>query len=139
MPERLAEVVELLITHSVGCSAHFTQIAAVEALRGPQDPVDTMVESFRTRRDRVVEGLNAIPGVSCRRPQGAFYAFPNIQGLGLESEVLAERLLRETGVALLPGTAFGQYGEGYVRLSYANSMENLERALERIETFVTGL
>jgi aspartate/methionine/tyrosine aminotransferase len=139
MPERLARVVELLITHSVGCSAHFTQIAAVVALRGPQDEVEALVESFRVRRDRVVAGLNAIPGISCQRPQGAFYAFPNVRNLGLSSDELADRLLQEAGVALLPGTAFGENGDGYLRLSYANSMENIEQALGRIEGFVKGL
>ncbi|HET7010145.1 MAG TPA: pyridoxal phosphate-dependent aminotransferase [Anaerolineales bacterium] len=139
MPEPLARVVELLITHSVGCSAHFTQIAAVEALRGPQDQVEALAGSFRVRRNRLVEGLNAIPGISCQRPQGAFYVFPNIRALGLGSDEVADRLLREVGVALLPGTAFGTNGEGYLRLSYANSMDNLERALDRIGTFVRNL
>jgi aspartate aminotransferase len=139
MPERLARVVELLITHSVGCSAHFTQIAAIAALRGPQDEVEALVEAFRIRRDRVVAGLNAIPGISCQRPQGAFYAFPNVRRLGLSADALADRLLQEAGVALLPGTAFGENGEGYLRLSYANSMQNLERALERIDGFVRSL
>jgi aspartate/methionine/tyrosine aminotransferase len=139
MPESLAHSVELLITHSVGCTAQFTQIAGVEALRGPQAPVDALAESFRRRRDRVVAGLNALPGVHCQEPQGAFYAFPNIRRLGIPSDALAERILQETGVALLPGTAFGVYGEGYLRLSYANSMENLERALDRLDTFVRTL
>jgi len=139
MPVALARVVELLVTHSVGSSAHFTQVAGVEALRGRQDDAQALIESFHVRRDRVISGLNAIPGISCQRPQGAFYAFPNIRQLGLNSDVLADRLLRETGVALLPGTAFGENGEGYLRLSYANSMENLERALERIGRFVKNL
>jgi aspartate/methionine/tyrosine aminotransferase len=139
MPEALARAVELLITHSVGCSAHFTQVAAVEALRGSQKETQALVDSFRDRRDRVVAGLNAIPGIRCRRPQGAFYAFPNIRALGLTSGELAERLLYETSVALLPGTAFGPHGEGYLRLSYANSMEKLEEGLRRMEAFVGGL
>lgn len=139
MPEALARSVELLITHSVGSTAQFTQIAGIEALRGSQAPVDRLVESFRQRRDRVVAGLNAIPGLRCQEPQGAFYAFPNIRELGIPSDLLAERILNETGVAVLPGTAFGVYGEGYLRLSYANSMENLERALERLDSFVRGL
>ena len=139
MPEPLARVVELLITHSVGCSAHFTQVAALEALRGSQRETEALVESFRARRDRVVAGLNAIPGIRCLRPQGAFYAFPNIRDLGLSSNELAERLLYEEGVALLPGTAFGAHGEGYLRLSYANSMENLDEALRRLEAFVGRL
>jgi len=139
MPEALARSVELLITHSVGSTAQFTQIAGIEALRGTQAPVDRLVESFRERRDRVVLGLNAIPGVHCQEPQGAFYAFPNIRALGMTSDALADRILEETGVALLPGTAFGQYGEGYLRLSYANSMEKLDLALERLDAFVRGL
>jgi aspartate/methionine/tyrosine aminotransferase len=139
MPEALARSVELLITHSVGCTAHFTQVAGVEALRGPQTEVEALVESFRRRRDRVVSRLNEIPGLHCREPQGAFYAFPNVRELGIPSDALAGRLLMETGVALLPGTAFGANGEGYLRLSYANSMENLERALARIDDFVRGL
>ncbi|OGT27577.1 MAG: aspartate aminotransferase [Gammaproteobacteria bacterium RBG_16_66_13] len=139
MPEALARSVELLITHSLGSTAQFTQIAGVEALRGPQVEVEATVESFRRRRDLVVSSLNVIPGLHCREPQGAFYAFPNIRQLGIPSEDLANRLLMETGVALLPGTAFGANGEGYLRLSYANSMDNLERALARIDTFVRGL
>jgi aspartate/methionine/tyrosine aminotransferase len=139
MPEALARRVELLLTHAYGCTAEFTQWAAVEALRGSQDWVAAMVAEYRRRRDRVVARLNAIPGISCREPQGAFYVFPNIRALGASSDQLAERLLHEAGVALLPGTAFGENGEGYLRLSYATSMENLERALERIGGFVRGL
>ena len=139
MPEPLAERVELLMTHAFGCTAEFTQVAAIEALRGPQDRVTAMVNEFRRRRDRVVAGLNAIPGISCREPRGAFYVFPNVTGLGLTTEELAGRILSEAGVALLPGTAFGGHGEGYLRISYATSMENLERALERIEEFVRRL
>ncbi len=139
MPEPLAQRVELLLTHAYGCTAEFTQVAAVEALRGPQDRVTVMVNEFRRRRDRVVAGLNAIPGITCREPQGAFYAFPNVSRLGLTADELAGRMLREAGVALLPGTAFGAYGEGYLRISYATSMENLERALDRIGEFVGRL
>jgi aspartate/methionine/tyrosine aminotransferase len=98
-----------------------------------------MVAEYRRRRDRIVAGLNAIPGFRCREPQGAFYVFPNVSGLGLSSDAFAERILRQAGVALLPGTAFGANGEGYLRLSYATSMENLERALERLEGFVRRL
>lgn len=139
MPEALARQVELLLTHAYGCTAEFTQWAAVEALGGSQQWVSAMVDEYRRRRDRVVAGLNAIPGITCREPQGAFYAFPNIKGLGLPSDALAERILREADVALLPGTAFGENGEGYLRLSYATSMDNLGRALERIDSFVGGL
>jgi aspartate/methionine/tyrosine aminotransferase len=136
MPEGLARRVELLLTHAYGCTAEFTQWAAVEALRGPQAWVEKMVAEYRRRRDLVVERLNAMPGITCREPQGAFYVFPNVTRLGREVEPLADEILRETGVALLPGTAFGMNGEGYLRLSYATSMENLEEAMARIAEFV---
>jgi aspartate/methionine/tyrosine aminotransferase len=139
MPEALARRVELLLTHAYGCTAEFTQWAAVEALRGPQDRVVAMVAEYRRRRDLVVERLNAMPGITCREPQGAFYVFPNVTGLGRSVEALAEAILREAGVALLPGTAFGVNGEGYLRISYATSMENLEQALLRIDEYVRGL
>jgi aspartate aminotransferase len=132
MPEPLAERVGLLMTHSVGCTASFTQVAGLEALRGPQEQVEAVVQEYRRRRDVLVRGLNQLPGVRCRTPQGAFYAFPNIIGLGHKAEWLADYLLEEAGVALLPGNGFGQYGEGYLRLCFANSMENIERALERM-------
>ncbi len=131
MPEALARRVELLFTHAHGCTAEFTQIAALQALRGPQDDVQKMVAAYQARRDLIVDGLNQIPGVHCLRPQGAFYAFPNITALGRPSEEIADLLL-EAGVALLPGTAFGDGGEGYLRLSFANSSANLQRALERM-------
>lgn len=133
MPEVLARRVSLLLTHSVGCTAQFTQIAGIEALRGPQDQVSYMVEQYKNRRDVIVQGLRDLPGVTCLLPQGAFYAFPNISALRTSSEALAELLLEEAGVALLPGTAFGTNGEGYLRISYANSQENLEEALRRME------
>jgi aspartate/methionine/tyrosine aminotransferase len=129
MPEALADRIQLLLTHTIGCTAHFTQYAGIEALTGPQDAVDKMVAAYRRRRDLLVNGLNAIPGISCQIPQGAFYAFPNVKDLGISSAELANYILEEAGVALLPGTAFGEYGEGYLRLSYANSLENLERAM----------
>jgi aspartate aminotransferase len=132
MPEPLAARMDLLLTHSVGCTATFTQFAGLEAVRGPQDEVDRVVAEFRRRRDRIVAGLNAIPGVRCPMPRGAFYAFPNVQAFGRSSAELADYLLQEAGVAVLPGTAFGRNGEGYLRLSYANSMENIDRALERM-------
>lgn len=132
MPEALAERVELLLTHSVGCTASFTQIAGLEALHGPQEPVDVVVSEYRRRRDVLVAGLNAIPGVSCRTPQGAFYAFPNVSALGKPVDWLAEYILEEAGVALLPGTSFGQNGEGYLRLCFANSLENIREALLQI-------
>jgi aspartate/methionine/tyrosine aminotransferase len=129
MPEALADRIQLLLTHTIGCTAHFTQYAGIEALTGPQDWVDKMVASYRRRRDLLVNGLNAIPGINCQIPQGAFYVFPNVKELGISSAELANYILEEAGVALLPGTAFGKYGEGYLRLSYANSLENLERAM----------
>jgi aspartate/methionine/tyrosine aminotransferase len=139
MPEPLAERVELLLTHSVGCSAAFTQAAGLEAVTGPQDDVTRMVAVFQSRRDRMVERLNAIPGVRCQTPQGAFYAFPNVSAFGIPSDELAMRILDETGVAVLSGRGFGAHGEGYLRLCYANSLENIERALERLADFFAGL
>lgn len=133
MPEALAEHVSRLMVNSVSCTASLVQRAGLEALTGPQDDVRAMVEAFRRRRDLMVEGLNRIPGISCREPAGAFYVFPNITGTGMSSKAFADLLLDEHGVAALSGTAFGEYGEGYLRLSYANSEENLAKALERIE------
>jgi aspartate/methionine/tyrosine aminotransferase len=130
MPEPLAGRVELLLTHSIGCTAHFTQVAGIEALNGPQERVVEMVAEYRRRRDVLVAGLNAIPGVTCRTPQGAFYAFPNFSSFGRPSTWWAEYLLEAAGVAVLPGTAFGACGEGYLRLCFANSMENIRTALE---------
>ncbi len=133
MPAPLAERVELLLTHSVGCTASFTQVAGIEAVNGPQDMVDTVVAEYRRRRDALVAGLNEIPGVRCRLPQGAFYVFPNASSFGRTSNWLAEYLLEEAGVALLPGTSFGKYGEGYLRLCFANSLENILAALEQMK------
>lgn len=132
MPAELAERIELLITHSVGCTAHFTQLAGIEALHGDQQQVEYVVAEYRRRRDALVAGLNQIPGMRCLLPQGAFYVFPNITAYGRSSDWLADYLLDEAGVAVLPGTSFGHYGEGYLRLCFANSMENLLRAVERI-------
>ncbi len=137
MPEELARRVALLLTHSIGCTAHFTQIAGIEALTGPQDYVFQMVEEYKRRRELVFHGLNAIPGVSCLEPQGSFYAFPNIQATGMSSGELAARIL-EGGVAVLPGSAFGKYGEGYLRIVFANSYENIEKALGRIDKVIRG-
>lgn len=133
MPRALAERVELLLTHSVGCTASFTQFAGIEALEGPQDQVQAALDEYQRRRDVLVTGLNALPGVRCRSPQGAFYAFPNLQAYGRTASWLADYLLEEAGVATLPGTAFGPRGEGYLRLCFANSMENIRQALERME------
>ena len=132
MHPEIAEQVALLLVNSCSCTAAFTQVAGLQALQGPHAEVEEMVAEFRRRRDLVVDGLNAIPGISCRRPKGAFYAFPNIRATGLSSQELADALLEEAGVATLSGTAFGQYGEGYLRISYANSIPNLEQALARI-------
>lgn len=134
MPERLAERVELLITHSVGCTAAFTQLAGLEALRGDQQQVEQVVASYRQRRDCLVAGLNSMPGVSCRNPLGAFYVFPNVSQLGRPSAWLAEYLLEQAGVALLPGTAFGKRGEGYLRLCFANSLEQISLAVEKMSS-----
>jgi aspartate/methionine/tyrosine aminotransferase len=139
MPAALAERVELLLTHSVGCTASFTQVAGLEAIRGPQEAVDAVLETYRRRRDALVAGLNRLPGVTCRTPQGAFYVFPNIRGVGKSSDWLADYLLEKAGVAVLPGTSFGKYGEGYLRLCFANSLENIELALERMETAIRKL
>ena len=138
MPRELAERVGLLLTHSVGSTAEFTQYAGIEALEGPQDQVDEVVKIYQQRRDAVVRGLNELPGVSCQNPQGAFYVFPNIQGLEMTSAGAADWMLEEAGVALLPGSAFGRYGEGYLRLSYANSVENIQRALERLKALLAS-
>ncbi|MGE5072258.1 MAG: aminotransferase class I/II-fold pyridoxal phosphate-dependent enzyme, partial [Anaerolineae bacterium] len=120
-----ARRMDLLLTHSVGCPAHFTQIAALEALRGPQDRVAEVVQEYQARRDLLVNGLNSIPGITCQKPQGAFYVFPNVKSFGMKSSDLADYLLEEAGIAVLPGTSFGVYGEGYIRLSYSTSRENL--------------
>jgi aspartate/methionine/tyrosine aminotransferase len=133
MPKELAARVDLLLTHSIGSTAHFTQFAGLEAVTGPQDMVNVMVTEYQRRRDVIVDGLNAIPGFTCQKPQGAFYVFPNITGAGMNSSDLANLILDKAGVALLPGNAFGEYGEGYLRLSYANSIENIEKGLERIK------
>lgn len=135
-PVQLARMVEQLQINATSCTSSFTQRAGLEALRGPQESVTKMVEEFRRRRDLIVEGLNRIPGFSCPVPRGAFYVFPNITGTGKTSKELADKLLDTGGVACLAGTAFGEYGEGYLRFSYANSQANIKKALERIEATV---
>jgi aspartate/methionine/tyrosine aminotransferase len=132
MPAELAEHVTRLMVNSASCTASFVQLAGVAALQGDQTPVARMVAEFRRRRDLLVDGLNRLPGVRCARPRGAFYVFPNVTGTGRPSAEVAERLLQEAGVAVLSGTAFGAHGEGYLRLSYANSEANLRAALERM-------
>ena len=139
MPAPLAEHVTRLMVNSASCTASFVQLAGIAALEGDQTPVTQMVDAFRRRRDLVVDGLNTLPGVSCARPRGAFYAFPNVTRLGRPSAEIAERLLNEAGVAVLPGTAFGAHGEGYLRLSYANSEANLRAALERMRPVLASL
>ena len=134
----LAQQISKLQTNSNSCTATFTQLAGIEALKGDQGPEEKMVEEFRRRRDLIVQGLNEIPGFSCKIPAGAFYAFPNITRLGIPSKKLADALLEEAGVAGLSGTAFGAWGEGYLRFSYANSQENIREALKRIKSFVTS-
>ncbi len=136
MPVPVAQAVARLVTNSTSCVATAVQIAGVKALTGSQDSVDQMVEAFRQRRDVIVQGLNQIPGFKCLMPAGAFYAFPNIEGTGRKSKELADYLLNEAGVATLSGTAFGHFGEGFLRLSYANSIENIHKALECIDTAV---
>jgi aspartate/methionine/tyrosine aminotransferase len=132
MPEALAERVELLLTHAVGSTATFTQYAGLAAIEGPQDPVARVVGGYRRRRDLLVEGLNRIPGVRCRVPQGAFYAFPNVTAFGRQSDWLADYLLEEAGVAVLAGSDFGRGGEGYLRLCFATSQDVIRAALARM-------
>ena len=139
-PPELARQMEKLLINSSSCAAAFTQMAAIEAYDSPQSDlaVGRMVEQFRQRRDLLVEGLNRIPGFRCNRPEGAFYAFPNIRETGFGEVELAERLLEEAGVAVLPGTAFGAAGEGFIRLAYTQGEPDLHAALNRIEGFIAG-
>jgi aspartate/methionine/tyrosine aminotransferase len=132
MPLWLVDAVDKLMVNSNSCTASFTQRAGLAALQGPQDAVDTMVAEFRRRRDAIVKGLNGIPGFRCSVPDGAFYVFPNVSGTGVPSRELADMLLNDAGVACLSGTAFGSYGDGYLRFSYAASLDNIEEALSRI-------
>ena len=136
VPPWLAQAYGTLIINTISGAASFAQAGAIEALQGPQADVDAMVTEFRARRDLVVDGLNAIPGIRCARPQGAFYVFPEVSGTGFDGPTLADRLLKQAGVCVLSGTAFGQVGRGHIRISYANSRENLTEALHRIDTFV---
>ena len=138
LPEFLVDAVNKLMVNSNSCTAGFTQRAALAALLGSQEPSEAMFAEFRRRRDVFVAALNQVPGLRCAMPEGAFYAFPNITGTGWKSKALADALLERAGVACLSGTAFGAYGEGYVRFSYANSTENLMEAVGRIERFLRG-
>jgi aspartate aminotransferase len=139
MPEDLAVQVAKLQTNCNSCTASFTQIAGVKALRDDQKEVGKMVAEFNRRRDVIVNGLNSIKGIECQMPEGAFYVFPNTKKLGIKSAELADRLLNEAGVAALSGTSFGAFGEGYIRFSYANSIENINKALAKIKGFVDKL
>jgi len=139
LPPALVEPVTRLVVNSVSCTSAFSQHAAIAALEGPSAPVEQMVAAFRERRAVIVAGLNRIPGISCLEPQGAFYAFPRVRDLGLPAAELADLLLVRGGVACLPGTAFGAHGEGYLRFSYANSVERIREALEAIELVVGEL
>ena len=139
VPEPLVEPLTRFLVNATSCVPPFVQRAGVAALTGPQDGVERMRAEFRARRDLVVAGLAAMPGVTCRVPHGAFYAFPNVTGVPLPTEVLADRLLDDAGVALLSGTAFGAAGEGHLRLSYATSRERLAEGLARMRAFLEGL
>ncbi|MDM7916811.1 MAG: aminotransferase class I/II-fold pyridoxal phosphate-dependent enzyme [Candidatus Eisenbacteria bacterium] len=139
MHKDLAAHVTRLMTNSNSCTNVFVQRAGMRAVLGPQDEVASMVAEFRRRRDVVVAGLNKIPGVSCKTPKGAFYAFPNVKKVPMESPKLAKELLDTAGVAVLSGTSFGSYGMGYLRLSYANSVENIQKALQRMGEYISGL
>ena len=139
MPDWLVKAYSQLIINTISGATAFAQAGAIEALRGPQADVEAMVAEFRARRDLIVDGLNAIPGFRCHRPQGAFYVFPEISGTGLTGAELADRLLQEAGVCVLAGTAFGGVGRSHIRISYANSRENLTEALERIRANVAPL
>jgi aspartate aminotransferase len=139
MPPELVDPVVKLIVNSVSCTVPFIQYAGIEALTGSQQGVRQMVAEFKKRRDVLADGLNSIPGFTCQRPRGAFYVFPNIKKLGMSSQKLADYLLNNAGVATLAGSDFGSFGEGYIRLSYANSLENIKEALSRIKTAVAKL
>lgn len=140
VPEDTVAAIDLFINNTVSSTATFTQLAAMEAFTAESQQIaKNMVQEFRKRRDVFVDGTNSIPGIRCLKPSGAFYLFPNISEIGLSSEDFANRLLNEAGVAALPGTAFGRYGEGYLRFSFANSLHNIEAAVERIRNFVSHL
>ena len=121
------------LVSAISCTASFTQFAGVKALKSNQDFIEEMMNRFRQKRDRIVKGLNSIDGFSCKFPKGAFYAFPNILETGMSSQECADHLLYEAGIAALPGTAFGPYGEGYIRFSYATTLEIIDEMIERIK------
>ncbi|MCK4995700.1 MAG: pyridoxal phosphate-dependent aminotransferase [Thermoplasmatales archaeon] len=132
-PVEMVERLRDFLVSAVSCTAAFTQWAGVEALTGDQSFISEMMNRFKTKRDRIVKGLNSLPGFSCLSPKGAFYAFPNIKETGMTSQECADHLLYNAGVACLPGTAFGPYGEGYLRFSYATTLENIDKAIDRIK------
>ncbi|HTW91622.1 MAG TPA: pyridoxal phosphate-dependent aminotransferase [bacterium] len=136
MPVQMAEKLARIQTNMNSCTSTFTQRACIDALTGPRTEIDQMLGEFKKRRDFIVKGLSEIPGFRCKLPQGAFYAFPNVEGTGIDCEVLARRILDEKGVACLAGTCFGKYGDGFLRFSYANSVENIAKALPRIRELV---
>ena len=138
-PEFMIEAITKLMTNSVSCTSVFSQMAAIEAIKGPRDFTLNMMEEFRKRREIVFNGLNSIDGINCKLPLGAFYAFPNISGTGLSSEEFANRALNDYGVALLSGTAFGQHGDGYIRISFANSEDNLSKAIDKLSKMISDL
>ncbi len=139
MPEDLATHITKLVINSNSCTATFIQWAGLQALKGPQDEVERMASAFKSRREIMVEGINSIDAIHCIKPRGAFYVFPNVQEVGMSSRDLAKYLLEEAGVATLPGTAFGDHGEGFIRVSYANSVENIKRGLERLSAALERL
>jgi len=139
MPKSLSEAVNQLMINSNSCTASFTQMAGIAALTGPQDSVTEMVAEFKRRRDAIVDGLNDIEDISCKRPLGSFYVFPNVTKINMHCDDLSDYVMEKADVAVLPGTAFGGYGEGYLRLSYANSLENIQEALSRIKTAVEDI
>ena len=139
LPSALAERVEVQLMHVIGCAAQATQLAALAALTGPQAEVDAHVADYQHRRDLLVAGLNQIPGLTCRKPQGAFYVFPNIRAFGLTSDQMADYLLDEAGVAVLAGNGFGKNGEGYIRLSYCTSEQRIHQGVERIAQALSRL
>jgi aspartate aminotransferase len=139
VPKSIVDQMVRLMINCNSCTCSFTQIAGMAALQGSQDFVTAMVAEFKTRRDTIVDGLNTIAGIHCLKPAGAFYVFPNVKQIPLSSEALADYLMKEAGVSLLPGTAFGEQGEGYLRLSYANSLDNISEALERIRSAIKNL
>jgi aspartate/methionine/tyrosine aminotransferase len=139
MRKDIAQKLTQLMINSNSCTSAFTQMAGVEALCGPQGDAQKFVEEFRRRREVIVNGLNKIKGITCKKPRGAFYVFPSVKSFGMESKKIADHILQDAGVAVLSGTAFGSYGEGYLRLSFANSVENIKKAIERISVSVKKL